>query len=354
MSEYALSGFMTSTTDKVLVAMSGGVDSSVCVRILQDQGFEVEGLVLEFSHAHAGAVTAALAAAKKLGVPLHVRKCYEEFEQAVITPFCQEYCAGITPSPCILCNPLVKFRLLAEAAAELEIPFIATGHYARVEEGEDGIYRIARADSAARDQSYMLYRLPQDILSKLILPLGEFEKEDVREIARESRLECADAPDSQEICFIPDGDYPAFIAARGLTGKTGHFISPDGADLGEHQGVLHYTVGQRRGLNLALGKPVFVKRILENGDIQLAWSGEEFYSVLQLQNTVTADGQPLDGEYQAKIRSAAKPVDCTVRTRQDGVWVSFPLPVRAPAPGQSTVLYRDGVVMGGGIIKDMQ
>lgn len=353
MSEYALSNFMTSTTDKVLVGMSGGVDSSVCVRILQDQGFEVEGLVLEFSPAHKPAVDAALAAAKKLGVPLHVRKCYEEFEKEVIAPFCSEYCAGITPSPCIRCNPSVKFRLLADAAAELGIEFISTGHYARVEEGDDGIFRIACAESRTRDQSYMLYRLPQDILSHLILPLGEFEKEDIRAIAAESNLPCADAPDSQEICFIPDGNYPAYITERGYTGKTGRFIGPNGEDLGEHQGVLHYTIGQRRGLNLALGKPVFVKRILENGDIQLAWAGDEFYSNLTLTDIVTADDKPLDGEYTVKIRSAAKPVPCTVTFGDDTVTVTFPEPVRAPAPGQSAVFYRDNMVMGGGIIADM-
>lgn len=354
MSEYTLSGFMTSTTDKVLVAMSGGVDSSVCVRILQDQGFEVEGLVLEFSPAHKKAVDSALAAAKKLGIPLHVRACHEEFEQEVIGPFCEEYCAGTTPSPCIRCNPGVKFRLLAAAADELGIHYIATGHYARVEEGEDGLYRLARAGSAARDQSYMLYRLPQEILSRLVLPLGDFEKEDVREIARESGLPCADTPDSQEICFIPEGDYAAYIEARGLQGKAGRFIAPDGSDLGPHKGVLHYTVGQRRGLELALGKPVFVRRILPDGNIQLGFSGEEFYSSLTLDDVFTPDGRPLSGDYSVKIRSAAKPVSCRVQSDAAGTAVSFPEPVRAPAPGQSAVFYRGDTVCGGGIIVDMQ
>lgn len=354
MSEYALSGFMTSTTDKVLVAMSGGVDSSVCVRILQDQGFEVEGLVLEFSPAHKKAVESALAVAKKLGIPLHVQQCYQEFEEEVIKPFCEEYCAGITPSPCIRCNPGVKFKMLAAAADELGIPYIATGHYARVEEGDDGIWRLMRADSTARDQSYMLYRLPQEILSRLLLPLGEFEKDDIRAIARESGLPSADTPDSQEICFIPDGDYPAYIAQHGYSGKSGRFIGPDGSDLGPHKGVLHYTVGQRRGLNLALGKPVFVQRILPDGNIHLAFSGDEFYSVLALRDVVTPDGNMPEGEYSIKIRSAAKPVPCVVSSRDDVVTVTFPEPVRAPAPGQSAVLYRDEAVMGGGIIADMQ
>lgn len=354
MSEYTLSGFMTSTTDKVLVAMSGGVDSSVCVRILQDQGFEVQGLVLEFSPAHHAAVDAALAAARKLGIPLHVRQCHAEFEEAVIAPFCTAYCRGVTPSPCTVCNPAVKFRLLAEAADELDIPYIATGHYARLEEGEDGVTRLAVADSGARDQSYMLYRLPQEILRRLLLPLGEFEKEDVRAIARESGLGCAEAPDSQEICFIPDGDYTAYIAARGEKGLAGHFIAPDGSDLGPHRGVEHYTVGQRRGLNLALGQPAFVRRILPDGNIQLGFAGQEFYSRLTVGDVVTADGQPLAGEYLVKVRSAAKPVPCTVHVDGTRLAVDFPQPVRAPAPGQSAVFYRDGLLQGGGVIEDMQ
>ena len=223
-----------------------------------------------------------------------------------------------------------------------------------MEEGEDGVFRVACAESRARDQSYMLYRLPQDILRRLILPVGEFEKEDIRAIAQESNLPCADAPDSQEICFIPDGDYPSYITARGHAGKAGHFIGPDGSDLGPHQGVLRYTIGQRRGLNLALGKPVFVRRILENGDIQLAWAGDEFYSKLVLRDVLSADGQPLSGDYDVKIRSAAKPVPCTVSSDGTTVVVTFPEPVRAPAPGQSAVVYRNGVVMGGGIILDME
>lgn len=353
MSEYTLSGFMTSTTDKVLVAMSGGVDSSVCVRVLQDQGFEVQGLVLEFSPAHKPAVEAALASAKKLGIPLHVRQCHQEFEEAVIQPFCENYCRGITPSPCVGCNPDVKFKLLAEAADELNIPYIATGHYARIEEGADGISRLACADSATRDQSYMLYRLPQQILRRLLLPLGEFDKEDVRAIARESGLACADAPDSQEICFIADGDYAAYIHARGEQGLAGHFIAPDGSDLGPHQGVEHYTIGQRRGLDLALGQPVFVRRILPGGDIQLGFAGQEFYRTLTLRQVVCTGDVALAGEYLVKIRSAAKPAPCTVDTDGEGLIVTFPEPARAPAPGQSAVFYRDGQVMGGGVITDM-
>lgn len=344
-----MEGFNTfEKQDKVLIGMSGGVDSSVTVRILQEQGFAVQGAVIRFSPAHDAAVTAAQATADTLKIPLHVIDAQQAFETNVILPFCENYCSGRTPNPCIACNPLVKFRLLAEKADELGCAFIATGHYARVEVDADGISRIAVPASAARDQSYMLYRLPQDILCRLVLPLGEFEKDDIREMARELQLACADAPDSMEICFIPDGDYSAYIRARGFTPKAGRFIGPDGEDLGAHAGVDHYTVGQRKGLGIAAGRPLFVKAILPSGDIQLAETGQEYSTRMTLTDLATPNGEPLAaGEYLVKIRSAAKPTPC----RYDGNGgVSFPEPVRAPAPGQSAVFYRDGLVYGGGII----
>lgn len=344
-----MEGFNTfEKQDKVLVGMSGGVDSSVTVRILQEQGFQVEGAVIRFSPAHDGAVRAAQETADALQIPLHVLDAQQAFEEDVIIPFCKSYCNGRTPNPCILCNPSVKFRLLADKADALGCHFLATGHYARVVIGEDGISRIAVPQSAARDQSYMLYRLPQEILSRLILPLGEFEKENIREKARELHLACADAPDSMEICFIPDGNYAAYIRARGFTPKSGRFIGPAGEDFGPHAGVDHYTVGQRKGLGIAAGRPLFVKAILADGNIQLAETGQEYSRTLALTDLVTPDGQPLPaGDYLVKIRSAAKPTPCTF----DGnTLVVFPEPVRAPAPGQSAVFYRDGIVFGGGII----
>ena len=342
-------GFNTfETQDKILVGMSGGVDSSVTVRILQEQGFQVQGAVIRFSDAHEGAVAAAKATADVLGVPLHIIDAGEAFDRVVVVPFCESYCTGRTPNPCILCNPGVKFKLLAEKADALGCAYIATGHYARIERCPDGICRICTPESAARDQSYMLYRLDQSILSRLVLPLGEFEKDDVRDIARDIDLPCADTPDSMEICFIPDGDYAAFIERRGLKAKAGHFIGPKGEDLGPHAGVEHYTVGQRKGLGIAAGRPLFVREIAENGDVLLAESGGEFYRAVTLSRIVTPDGKPLPaGEYRVKIRSAAKPVPCTF----DGVdTLAFPEPVRAPAPGQSAVLYKGGFIFGGGFI----
>lgn len=344
-----MDGFNTfEQQDKVLVGMSGGVDSSVAVRILQEQGFAVQGAVIRFSPAHEAAVEAARETAKALNISLEIIDAADVFETHVIQPFCENYCAGRTPNPCILCNPHVKFRLLAEKADELGCRFIATGHYARVEVGADGVSRIALPQSIARDQSYMLYRLPQDILSRLILPLGEFEKEDIREMARELQLACADAPDSMEICFIPDGDYSNYIRARGYIPKSGRFIGPNGEDFGEHAGVDHYTVGQRKGLGIAVGRPLFVKSIQPDGNIQLAEPGQEYSSALTVLDLVTPDGTPLPaGEYLVKIRSAAKLAFCTYDGDQT---VHFPEPVRAPAPGQSAVFYRNNLVLGGGII----
>ena len=319
--------------DKVLVGMSGGVDSSVTVRILQEQGFAVQGAVIRFSPAHDAAVEAAKDAGAALGVPVHVIDAADAFESAVVTPFCESYCAGRTPNPCILCNPAVKFRLLAQKADELGCRYIATGHYARVVCCDDGVNRLCAPESAARDQTYMLYRLPQEILARLILPLGEFEKDDVREIARDIGLSCADAPDSMEICFIPDGDYAAFIRARGFEPRTGRFLGPEGEDLGPHAGVDHYTVGQRKGLGIAAGRPLFVKEILPNGDIRLAESGGEYASRLTVTGVVTPDAQPLaEGAYRVKVRSAAKAVPCAVsythlRAHETAVRS------RAPTPG---------------------
>ena len=202
------SGFDTyEEQDKVLVGMSGGVDSSVTVRILQQQGFGVTGAVIRFSPAHDGAVEAAQRAARQLGIECIVLDAQELFEQEVVAPFCADYCAGRTPNPCILCNPSTKFGLICQAAKEMGFDFIATGHYARIDHQADGTAVLQKSSCLERDQSYMLYRLSQEQLAMLLLPLEGLEKPQVREIARQLGLVCADAPDSQEICWLPDGDY---------------------------------------------------------------------------------------------------------------------------------------------------
>ena len=339
--------------DRALVALSGGVDSAVAVRILQQQGFLVQAAVISFSPAHAPAVEAAKKAAVELDIPLSVLHCEQQFERQIIDPFCAMYASGRTPSPCVLCNPGVKFDALAKEADRLGIYYIASGPYAGCEEW-DGAYAITKAQSLARDQSYMLYRLPQEILARLCLPLGAFHKEEIRLMAAELGLSNADAPDSQEICFIPGGDYATYINQRGIAGKQGRIVGPDGQDLGPHRGVVHYTVGQRKGLGVALGEPVFVKSIEENGDVHLARSGGEYAEGFRIFHVVSTHGRPfVPGDaYEVKIRSAAKPVACTIeRTEKDFVDIRFQTPQRAVAPGQHAVLYQDRFIAGGGEIE---
>jgi len=349
-------GFDTyESQDKVLVGMSGGVDSSVTVRILQQQGFGVVGAVIRFSPAHEEAVAAAHKAAQQLGVECITLDAQELFDQQVVQPFCQQYCAGRTPNPCVMCNPAVKFQALLTAADRLGIQYIATGHYARVELGEDGVSRICQPESAARDQSYMLGRLDQQVLSRLLLPLGEFEKEDIREMARDFGLDCADAPDSMEICFVPDGDYAAYIAQRGYTPKAGHFLSPDGADLGPHQGVLHYTVGQRKGLGISFGKPMFVTKIDPiSNTVTLGENGSQYASSLIAGkvNLISADTLEAPISAQVKVRYQAPPAPARLTPLDNGkIRVDFQEPQRSVTPGQAAVFYDGDLVLGGGIIE---
>ena len=226
------------STKRVLAAVSGGVDSSVAVHLLRQQGYEVEGVILEFSPAHRAAVESARVIAEQMKMPLHVIECHREFEENVILPFCREYREGRTPNPCILCNPSTKFALICKAAAELGFDFVATGHYARVEHQPDGTAVLRKSDCLERDQSYMLYRLTQQQLSMLLLPLEGLEKTQVRQIAHQLGLACADAPDSQEICWLPDGDYASFIEQKLGSCPAGEFISPDGTVCGQHKGLL--------------------------------------------------------------------------------------------------------------------
>ncbi len=351
------SGFGTyETQDKILIGLSGGVDSSVCIEILKQQGFDVRAAVINFSPAHKAAVSAAVKIANQMQVPLSIEDCTHVFDEKIITPFCESYCKGVTPSPCVMCNPLIKFNALINAADRYDINLITSGHYARICE-ENGIFYIKKAYSEKKDQSYMLYRLPQDILKRLCLPIGEFEKDDIRQMAKDANLLSADVPDSQEICFIPSNDYAAFIKERGMQFPKGKFIGPNGEDLGEHKGVIYYTVGQRKGLGVAYGKPIFVKSILANGNIQLALSGNEYFSKITLTDIVKTDMLPYKTgmEFDAKIRSRATPAECEiVKICENSLEIKFTKPQKAPAPGQSVVFYTDDLVMGGGVIQNVE
>ena len=332
--------------------MSGGVDSSYCVHLLQRAGYRVEGLVIEFSPLHRAAVEAAARAADFLRIPLHTVRCHAMFEEAVIEPFCQAYRSGRTPNPCILCNPRVKFHILREEADRRGIPLIATGHYAGVLK-QHGRYLLRRSRSIARDQSYMLYRLTQHQLEGLLLPLETLAKDVIRADAAALGIPGADAPDSQEICFL-EGSYAGFIEARYSPSPAGRFIGPDGRVVGQHRGILHYTVGQRKHLGIALGRPVFIRSIDPvTGDIRLADAGDDRTGGIFLDDCVYLPFEAPDGPFRAqvKIRSMAAPLPASILPRPDGrAEVRFDQPVRAPAPGQSAVFYQEDRVIGGGFI----
>ncbi len=340
--------------NKVLVALSGGVDSSVCVYLMKQQGYDVTGLVLSLSPAHEGTVRAAQAAAQAMDIPLIVTREEEWFQREVVIPWAQAYRRGETPNPCILCNPSTKFALLYREAKVRDFDQVVTGHYAGVEERE-GRYLLKKAKFLPRDQSYMLYRLSQEQLSLLSLPLENLSKDQVRSIAAQVGLPCASAPDSQEICFIPDNDYPSYIEKRFGKMPEGDFIGPDGTVCGRHKGLLHYTVGQRKGLGIALGRPVFVKSMDPvSGRIFLGDAGEEFAAGVLLRDCrwIPFDQPPEPLRAGAKIRSAAKEAPSSVSPLADGVvQVLFDTPQRAPAPGQSCVLYDGDLVLGGGYIQ---
>ena len=337
---------------KILVGVSGGVDSSVCVDLLKKQGYEVYGAVINFNDHSGSAIEDAHKVCEHLDIPICVIDARDSFEKNVVVPFCQNYVSGRTPNPCVVCNPLVKLKSLCDKADEMGIFYVATGHYAQIEE-KDGMFYVKKATNNAKDQSYMLYRLPQDILKRLVLPLGQYEKPEIRNMAQELDLFNADKPDSQEICFIPDGNHGAFIEARGFKTKKGFFISPEGKKLVQHKGIHNYTIGQRKGLNIALGKPAFVKEICENGNILLGYAGEEFFDGVTLSQPVYTNGRCFDkgDEFIVKIRSASKG-DVAVVEESDGekIVLAFPVPVRAAAKGQSVVIYKEETVMGGGFI----
>lgn len=339
---------------KVLIALSGGVDSSVVASILKNEGHEVEALCLKMSPLHSSAVSAAEEVAKNLGIKLHVLDGRELFNRVVVSDFISEYEKGRTPNPCIVCNPLVKFKLLYDFAVENGFDKIATGHYSKIEEFEGRKY-ISVAKNIKKDQSYMLYRLPKEILDMLLFPLGEFEdKREVRKSALNEGLSSAKAPDSQEICFI-EGDYTEYLKNASAEIKKGSFIGPEGENLGPHKGIIHYTIGQRKGLGVSYNQPVYVKKIdKENGNVYLCRGGEEYFEGVILNKLFFP--YPLDKKNfrtAVKVRYSAKTTEAEVEILDnETARVTFSEPVRACCPGQSAVFYQNGLVLGGGVISE--
>lgn len=351
--------------------MSGGVDSSVAAWLLKQQGYEVIGVTMQIwqdetpqaQEENGGccglsAVDDARRVAWKLQIPYYVMNFKKEFKENVMDYFVDEYIHGRTPNPCIACNRYVKWESLLRRSLEIGADFIATGHYARVERLDNGRYALRQSATAAKDQTYALYNLTQDQLSRTLMPVGEYTKDQIRGMAEEIGLLVAGKPDSQEICFIPDNDYAKFIQENTDTElPPGNFVDLDGNVLGRHKGITHYTIGQRKGLNLAMGHPVFVVEIRpETNEVVIGESDDVFTDTLICDklNWMAIDG--LHGEsltVRAKIRYSHKGAMCTIREiGEDLVECRFQEKVRAVTPGQAVVFYdKDDYVIGGGTIR---
>lgn len=353
----------------VMLGMSGGVDSSVAAAVLKEQGYEVVGVTMQIwpdmqeekKQTEGGccslsAVDDARRVADRLGINYYVLNFKDIFQEKVIDYFTAEYLKGRTPNPCIACNRFVKFEALLMKAVSMGMDYIATGHYARTAyDAPTGRYLLKKSVTAQKDQTYALYTMTQDQLSKTLFPIGEYRKDQVRAMARELGLPVASKPDSQEICFVEDNDYGRYISENtGAEIKPGYFVDTEGNRLGIHKGIIHYTVGQRKGLGVTFGKPMFVVAIRPDdntvilGDADKVFSAEltasdlNFISINELRDEIRVT---------AKIRYSAREASAVVTPLPNNrAEVKFDEPQRAVTPGQAIVFYDGDIVVGGGII----
>ncbi len=301
------------------------------------------------------AVEDARRVARRLDIPYYVMNFRDEFQEHVIDYFVREYRSGRTPNPCIACNRYVKWESLLRKSLALGADYIATGHYARICRLDNGRYTLRRSLATGKDQTYALYNLTQEQLAHTLFPTGEYDKSRIRKIAEEAGLPVADKPDSQEICFVPDGDYAAFLEREtGEMERPGNFVDRDGNVLGRHRGISCYTIGQRKGLGIALGEPVFVVEIRPESNEVVLGSGEDVFSRrlrAEKINHMGADHFEKGQQVTAQIRYNHRGAPAVVAdVGGDSLELEFPEPVRAVTPGQAVVLYEDGYVLGGGTI----
>lgn len=353
---------------KVVVGMSGGVDSSVAAWLLKNQGYDVIGVTMQIwqdeeeaaMEEHGGccglsAVDDARRVAAALEIPYYVMNFKKEFKKNVIDYFIDDYLHGRTPNPCIACNRYVKWESLLKRSLDIGAEYIATGHYARVEKLPNGRYAIRNSATAAKDQTYALYNLTQEQLSRTLMPVGEYTKDQIRAMADEIGLLVAHKPDSQDICFVSDDDYASFIEEESNQKiPEGNFVTPDGKILGRHKGIIHYTIGQRKGLGLSLGYHAFVLEIRPDTNEVVIGTNEDLMTTRVRANKLNfMTVEDLEGEMRvfAKIRYNHKGDWCTVRkTGEDEIECIFETPQRAVTPGQALVLYDGDYVLGGGTI----
>lgn len=343
---------------KVLLGMSGGVDSSVAAALLMRAGYEVIGATLVMHDIHEKDAAAAKTVADALGITHYTVDMRGDFEKYVLSPFVSEYENGRTPNPCVICNGYIKFPGLIKAADSLGCEYIATGHYAAIG-NRDGHPVITAATDKAKDQSYFLYMLGENILSRLLFPLSGMTKPEIRALAEELGLPSASSPDSQDICFIKDISCADFVAGRSKKPPVlGNFVDTDGKVLGKHKGISAYTVGQRKGLGVSSTSPLYVSHIdAESGNVILCRENELYRTRVYAENCSYFAGMLPEEPFEATVslRYTKKPGRATVTALPDNrVLIEFAEPQRAPAPGQSAVFFDGNDLLGGGIIESSE